>query len=76
VELGERGIPAVAIVSPAFEGQARAYGESLGLPAARVVVLPIGEAPPDAAESVPRIRAAAAESLPAVERGLGGGPRS
>jgi hypothetical protein len=60
----------VAIVAPAFEDQARAYGQAMQLPVSRVVTLPIGEASPDAAESVPRIKVAVAESLEAVERAL------
>jgi hypothetical protein len=60
----------VAIVAPAFEGQARAYGQAMQLPVSRVITLPIGEASPDAAESVPKIKVAVAESLEAVVRAL------
>jgi hypothetical protein len=60
----------VAIVAPAFEGQARAYGQAMQLPVSRVITLPIGEASPDAAESVPKIKVAVGESLEAVVRAL------
>jgi len=60
----------VAIVAPAFEGQARAYGQAMQLPVSRVITLPIGEASPDAAESVPKIKVAVVESLEAVVRAL------
>jgi hypothetical protein len=60
----------VAIVAPAFEGQARAYGQAMQLPVSRVVTLPIGDASPDAAESVPKIKVAVGESLEAVVRAL------
>ena len=60
----------MAIVAPAFEGQARAYGQALQLPVSRVITLPIGDASPDSAESVPTIKAAVAESFETVERAL------
>ncbi len=65
------GIPAVAIVAPAFERQARAYATAVNLPPARVLVLPIGTASPDAAESIPLIKEAAAGSLKDLETALG-----
>ncbi len=60
----------MAIVAPAFEGQARAYGHAMQLPVSRVVTLPIGDASPDSAESVPTIKAAVAASFDEVERAL------
>ncbi len=57
-------------MAPAFEGQARAYGQAMQLPVSRVVTLPIGDASPDAAESVPKIKVAVVESLEAVVRAL------
>lgn len=60
----------MAIVAPAFEGQARAYGQAMRLPVSRVVTLPIGDASPDAAESIPKIKAAVGESFDVVERAL------
>ena len=60
----------MAIVAPAFEAQARAYGLAMHLPASRVVALPIGDASPDAAESIPKIKEAVRESFEAVERAL------
>lgn len=57
-------------MAPAFEGQARAYGQAMQLPVSRVITLPIGEASPDAAESVPKIKVAVVESLEAVVRAL------
>jgi hypothetical protein len=58
-------------VVPAFERQARAYATAVKLPPSRVLVLPIGTASSDAAESVPLIKQAAAASLKDLERGLG-----
>ena len=55
---------------PAFEAQARAYGQAMHLPVSRVITLPIGEASPDAAESIPKIKGAVAESYDEVERAL------
>jgi hypothetical protein len=40
------------------------------LPESRVVTLPIGDASPDAAESIPKIKVAVEESLEVVERAL------
>lgn len=40
------------------------------LPPSRVLVLPIGKASPDAAESVPLIKEAAASSLKEIETAL------
>lgn len=57
-------------MAPAFERQARAYASAVNLPPARVLVLPIGTASPDAAESVPLIKEAAAASLKELERAL------
>lgn len=57
-------------MAPAFEAQARAYGQAMQLPVSRVVTLPIGEASPDAAESIPRIKAAVAETCEQVELAL------
>lgn len=61
----------MAIVAPAFERQARAYATAVKLPPARVLVLPIGKASPDSAESVPLIKEAAAKTLPELEAALG-----
>lgn len=58
-------------MAPAFERQARAYATAVSLPPARVLVLPIGTASPDAAESIPLIKEAAARSLKDLERALG-----
>ena len=58
-------------MAPAFERQARAYAAAVNLPPARVLVLPIGTASPDAAESVPLIKEAASASLKDLEKALG-----
>jgi len=58
-------------VAPAFERQARAYATAVKLPPARVLVLPIGAASADAAESVALIKEAVAESLKDLEKALG-----
>lgn len=58
-------------MAPAFERQARAYATAVHLPPARVLVLPIGAASADAAESIALIREAAAESLKDLETALG-----
>jgi len=58
-------------VAPAFERQARAYATAVHLPPSRVLVLPIGTASADAAESVALIKTAAAESLKHLETALG-----
>ncbi len=42
----------------------------MNLPPARVLVIPIGTASPDAAETVPKIKEAAAESFKDLEVGL------
>jgi hypothetical protein len=42
----------------------------VSLPPSRVLVLPIGTASPDAAESIPRIKEAVAESFKDVEAAL------
>ena len=60
----------MAIVAPAFERQARAYATAVSLPPARVLVLPIGSASPDAAESIPTIKESVAESFKDVEAAL------
>ena len=57
-------------MAPAFERQARAYATAVNLPPARVLVLPIGTASPDAQESVPLIKEAASASLKDLEKGL------
>jgi len=61
----------VAIVAPAFERQARAYATAVKLPPSRVLVLPIGKASSDAAESIPLIKEAVANSLKDLEMALG-----
>ena len=58
-------------MAPAFERQARAYAAAVHLPPARVLVLPIGAASADAAESIALIKKAAAESLKDLETALG-----
>lgn len=58
-------------MAPAFERQARAYASAVNLPASRVLVIPIGTASPDAQESVPLIKEAAASSLEKLEQALG-----
>lgn len=58
-------------MAPAFERQARAYATAVHLPPSRVLVLPIGTASADAAESVSLIKQAAAASLKDLEKGLG-----
>ena len=58
-------------MAPAFERQARAYAAAVKLPPARVLVLPIGAASADAAESIALIKEAAAESLKDLETALG-----
>ena len=58
-------------MAPAFERQARAYASAVHLPPSRVLVLPLGKASPDAADSVALIKAAAAESLNHLETALG-----
>ncbi len=58
-------------MAPAFERQARAYATAVKLPPARVLVLPIGAASADAAESVALIKEAVAESLKDLEKALG-----
>jgi len=58
-------------VAPAFERQARAYATAVKLPPARVLVLPIGAASADAAESIALIKEAAAASLKDLEKALG-----
>lgn len=58
-------------MAPAFERQARAYATAVKLPPARVLVLPIGAASADAAESIALIKEAAAESLKDLEKALG-----
>lgn len=58
-------------MAPAFERQARAYAKAVHLPPARVLVLPIGAASADAAESIALIKKAAAESLKDLEKALG-----
>ncbi len=40
------------------------------LPVSRVITLPIGQASPDSAESIPTIKAAVAQSYDEVERAL------
>ncbi len=40
------------------------------LPPSRVLVIPIGTASPDAAETIPKIKEAAAESFKDLEAGL------
>ena len=57
-------------MAPAFERQARAYATAVKLPPARVLVLPIGTASADAAESIALIKEAAAESLKDLEKAL------
>ena len=57
-------------MAPAFEAQARAYGQAMHLPDSRVITLPIGAVSPDAAESIPTIKAAVAASCDEVERAL------
>lgn len=42
----------------------------MSLPPARVIVLPIGTASPDAAESIPKIKDAVGESFKDVEAAL------
>jgi hypothetical protein len=42
----------------------------VSLPPARVIVLPIGSASPDAAESIPKIREGVAQSFKDVEAAL------
>ena len=58
-------------MAPAFERQARAYATAVKLPPARVLVLPIGAASADAAESIALIKEAAAASLKDLEKALG-----
>jgi hypothetical protein len=60
----------VAIVAPAFERPARAFATAVKLPPSRVLVLPIGNASPDAAESISLIKEAAANSLQDLETAL------
>ena len=55
---------------PAFERQARAFASAVNLPPSRVVVLPIGTASPDAAESVLLIKEAAGATLKNLETAL------
>ena len=61
----------MAIVAPAFERQARAYAAAVKLPPARILVLPIGNSSPDAAESISLIKEAVASSLAQLEKALG-----